>query len=178
MSDIGEEAGVSRGTLYRYFRSKDEILEAIGAHVASGFELALDEAVRGVDDPKERLRAAIHVVVHYADTHPEAILVLEAEPAFAIAFLRRQFPHYVDVLRGGLGPVFAASPAVRNGTIKERELAEIFQRLAMSTVLLPSPLGKRMPDLIAKLWAEIGMEPATNGGSKKRTARPATKVRR
>jgi AcrR family transcriptional regulator len=174
MSDIGEEAGVSRGTLYRYFRSKDEVLEAIGEHVSASFEAALDEAVRDVDDPTERLRAALHVVVHYNDTHPEGILVLEADPAFAIAFLRRRFSHFVDVLRDALAPVFAQSPAVRNGAVTERELAEILQRLAMSAFLLPSPLGNRIPEVIAGLWSRTGRAPAANDGSAPTGTKPSS----
>lgn len=155
MSDIGEEAGVSRGTLYRYFQSKDEVLEAIGTHVKIGFVTALDDAVRDVTDPRERLRRALHVVVHYPDTHPESILVLEAEPAFAIAFLRREFPAYVKALRTALKPVFAETTAVQDGAISEADLADLLQRLAMSAFLLPSAASSRMPEIVADLWASI-----------------------
>lgn len=159
MSDIGDEAGVSRGTLYRYFRSKDEVLEAIGTHVKTGFVTALDKAVEGVDDSQERLRRALGVVVHYPDTHPESIVVLEAEPAFAIAFLRREFPEYVKALRRALQPVFSETTAIQNGTISEGEVADLLQRLAMSAFLLPSKVGGRVPELVAGLWASIEGEP-------------------
>lgn len=152
MSDIGAEAGVSRGTLYRYFRSKDQVLEAIGTHVKTGFVNALTEAVDGVANPRERLRRALDVVVHYPDAHPESILALEVEPAFAIAFLRREFPEYVKALRKALKPVFAATPAIQDGSISETDMTDLLQRLAMSAFLLPSEVSPRVPELVAQLW--------------------------
>ena len=37
MSDIIDTSGVSRGTLYRYFSNKDEVLAAVSEFVCTGF---------------------------------------------------------------------------------------------------------------------------------------------
>ena len=43
MQDLIKEAGLSVGAVYRYFRSKDEIIGAIAEHVAGGLRQHIDE---------------------------------------------------------------------------------------------------------------------------------------
>ena len=45
MQEIAESAGVSRGTLYRYFPSKDQVLAAAAAYDERRFSSGLDAAL-------------------------------------------------------------------------------------------------------------------------------------
>src|SRR6267154_4892644 len=56
VADIAREAGVADGTVYLYFKSKEEILHSI-------FDRSMEEAIAdgrkrlaGVSDPREKLR--------------------------------------------------------------------------------------------------------------------------
>jgi len=58
LKGIGEQAGLLPGSLFHYFRSKEDLLTKV--HHAGFVQLneALDQALEGVTDPVERLRAA------------------------------------------------------------------------------------------------------------------------
>jgi len=45
VGSVCAQAGVSRATLYRYFTSKDELLEAVGRRAVNGVAAALEQAV-------------------------------------------------------------------------------------------------------------------------------------
>src|SRR6187549_2769632 len=63
VADIAREAGVADGTVYLYFKSKEDILHSV-------FDRSVDEAIgeakqqlAGISDPKEKLRqiARLHL---------------------------------------------------------------------------------------------------------------------
>lgn len=59
ISEIAKEAGVAEGALYKFYRSKKEILEAV---ICAWYEITLREyqiAYAAISDPYERLRFAI-----------------------------------------------------------------------------------------------------------------------
>ncbi|NJL92844.1 MAG: TetR/AcrR family transcriptional regulator [Anaerolineae bacterium] len=77
MDDIALEAGVSKGTLYLYFRSKRELFTALYVHIALRQLAAMQEAAR-LPSPSqvERLRAVFAAVVQTYTTQPEYISLM------------------------------------------------------------------------------------------------------
>jgi AcrR family transcriptional regulator len=59
MRDLSAETGLSLGALYAYFSSKDELLGLIQETGRTITRRVLAAALRGVTDPRERLRTAI-----------------------------------------------------------------------------------------------------------------------
>src|SRR6202035_5930441 len=57
MQEIAEAAGVSRGTLYRYFPSKDHVLTGAADYDERRFSVGLDEVLGAVQAPEDRIRA-------------------------------------------------------------------------------------------------------------------------
>ncbi|MGW0699987.1 TetR/AcrR family transcriptional regulator [Streptomyces sp. NPDC002867] len=51
MQDILREAGLSAGAVYRYFRSKEELIEAIADEAFGGIRAAFDDAARTTPPP-------------------------------------------------------------------------------------------------------------------------------
>jgi len=65
VEEIAKEAGVAKGTVYLYFKSKEEILAAV---LASDLECLVGKTIAGMSTPKtfaERLRVFLNLRVDY-----------------------------------------------------------------------------------------------------------------
>jgi AcrR family transcriptional regulator len=79
VGDVAKRAGVSRPTLYKHFRSKDDL-------VAAAVEREADRMVREVavpdlpDDPREALASGIRSVLRVTREHPLLDRLIRTEP--------------------------------------------------------------------------------------------------
>ena len=108
MREIAETAGVSRGTLYRYFPSKDHVLAAAAAYDGQRFTDGLDEVLAAADTPEERITSFMAYAFDFIRSHPCRPL-FESEPGFVMSYLLDHLPS----LRGEL--VRAARGRPRHG---------------------------------------------------------------
>jgi AcrR family transcriptional regulator len=84
MEQVAASAGVSRGTLYLYFPSKETLYLAILANGLDETFSAYNLTVRSKDDILDRLRGAIMVALRYYDTQRDLLRLLVAyEPQLA-----------------------------------------------------------------------------------------------
>ncbi|MDQ1695782.1 MAG: hypothetical protein QOJ03_1135 [Frankiaceae bacterium] len=155
MSDICEEAGVSRGTLYRYFKSKDDVLDAIGSHVRSSVDSVLQAAVDAQPDHEDRLRVVLQAMLDYREQFPQTATIVRTEPAFALDFFARSMPQLVEAAARALEPVLDAAPPVQAGLMTKHELAEIFERLMLTAYLMPTEDIAELPARVADAWAAL-----------------------
>ena len=65
MDDIAREAQFSKATLYKYFRTKGEIVLEILLHFFDDIERDLDRILHENLDPREKLRQAIHSLLAF-----------------------------------------------------------------------------------------------------------------
>lgn len=96
LSDVATLAGVSRPTVYRYFASKEDLIEALGAQVRRRFDAAMEHAMSGVTGVA-RWEAAIDVVVTFLGEHPPG-RQLDLDPRFAHEQMARALPMITDKL--------------------------------------------------------------------------------
>jgi AcrR family transcriptional regulator len=79
MEDIAELAEVGKGTLYRYFKDKEELYTALLARAND----QMTERLRAVDDapgPRAKLEAVVEAVLDFFDEHPHVLdLIQHAE---------------------------------------------------------------------------------------------------
>ena len=99
MQEIAESAGVSRGTLYRYFPSKDQVLTAAAAYDERRFSMGLDEVLATTLAPEEQIGAFMAYAFDFIRSHPCRPL-FESEPGFVMGYLLEHLPS----LRGELVP--------------------------------------------------------------------------
>lgn len=59
MIDIARSAGVGKGTIYEYFRSKEEIFAAAFSHYFNQMEVMIQEALALTDEPRKQLENLI-----------------------------------------------------------------------------------------------------------------------
>ena len=77
MEDIAAAAGVGKGTIYRYFKDKEELYMALLARAAEQLWQRLQESVDSASGPRERLEAIIATLIHYFDEQPHLFDVIQ-----------------------------------------------------------------------------------------------------
>jgi AcrR family transcriptional regulator len=114
LSEVAAQAGVSRPTLYRWFASKKDLLDAFVVWERKLYERAIADAT--ADRPAcEKLDAALQVIVAYQQSYP-GLRMIDIEPELVIRRLSRVIPLMRDRLeRLAQGPnrSVAVSTAVR-----------------------------------------------------------------
>jgi TetR/AcrR family transcriptional regulator, fatty acid metabolism regulator protein len=103
VSDIASEAGIADGTVYLYFKSKDEILHSI-------FDRAMDEfiadgrrEIENISDPAAKLQriAELHLEKLGADREMAVVFQVELRGStkFMQEFSAAGFAEYLDIIR-------------------------------------------------------------------------------
>src|SRR5437764_6979058 len=76
---LAEELGVGKGTIYRYFPSKEEVFLAAADRVMRMACEQVDANLEGIDDPLERIAVAIRSHLAFFAEHPEFVELLMQE---------------------------------------------------------------------------------------------------
>jgi AcrR family transcriptional regulator len=63
MTDIAQAAGIGKGTIYEYFRSKEEIFKAAFNHIFSSMAAETEEVLSAPIGTEEKLRRVIRFVI-------------------------------------------------------------------------------------------------------------------
>ena len=92
VSDVAREAGVADGTIYLYFASKDAILISIFDEGMQGILEGLAKGLKGIDDPRERLRFFCRYHLKVVEDDPDLAEVLLIELRFSDKFLTEYKP--------------------------------------------------------------------------------------
>ena len=100
--DVASEAAVSNGTIYNYFRTRDEVLEAVGIAMASEFSDAISALSSDVRCGAQRLSIGVRMFVcraAYDHQWANALLrIIHSDQAM----LSRLAAHVLGDLRDGL----------------------------------------------------------------------------
>ena len=114
LSEVAAQAGVSRPTLYRWFASKDDLLDAFVVWERRHY----DRAVAKVDPAltaDDRLDATLGIIVEYQRSYP-GLRMVDIEPAHVIARLAQFIPlmrERLERLTPGNNAEVAAATAIR-----------------------------------------------------------------
>nr|WP_246462089.1 TetR/AcrR family transcriptional regulator [Nocardia transvalensis] len=124
LSDVAQQAKVSRPTLYRLFSSKEELMAAFGEYEQHNIEEGLRAAIEGLAGP-ERLDAVLRYMVEHQKSYALSRLV-DIEPDHVLSQIARVIP----IMRAYLEPLVPQDdPVVVAGTLV---------RLAVSHYLVAS----------------------------------------
>ena len=103
VSDIAQRAGVADGTIYLYFKSKDQILMAAISNAFGAFlDLARSE-VKSIAEPREQLRrlALLHLTSLGSNRNLAIVFQTELRQSarFLAQFSQHQLKQYFDLIR-------------------------------------------------------------------------------
>ncbi|MGI8745296.1 MAG: TetR/AcrR family transcriptional regulator [Bryobacteraceae bacterium] len=105
VDDIADEAGIAKGTVYLYFRSKEEIYLAALVEDLQRFHEQTLEAVKTAQGARQKIRAFAEVGLENCRTHRDflRIFVSEFHKPKALAGLHRQRLHLLaSILEEGI----------------------------------------------------------------------------
>jgi AcrR family transcriptional regulator len=159
MSEVAAEAAVSRATVYRYFRSRDDLVVATEDHIHHRFEVGLAEVVNRAQSASERLTAIIDYCVQSNDSN-ETRHLCELHPRLAVKYLRLAAENDVNVLHRGLRPVYDEMTNVRSGRLDPKSITRIMLGMLHANMLIHrAPADALRSDLVA-LFDRFQDEPA------------------
>ena len=103
VSRIAERAGVADGTVYLYFKNKEQILMAAIEKALTTFLERARQELKTVDDPKQRLRrlACLHFESLAANRELAVVLQIELRQSakFLAEFSHRYLVEYFNLIR-------------------------------------------------------------------------------
>jgi AcrR family transcriptional regulator len=155
MTDICREAEVSRGTLYRYFSNREEVLEAVNQKLVQAARTILDDAVAASPALDVRVRVVLKAMIGFPNTFPHMRSIFEYEPRTALTFLAREMAGVIDTLDAYLRPALEISLPVTQGAVTVEDVLEIFYRIITSSFLLPTAGSDTMDERLASLWESV-----------------------
>jgi TetR/AcrR family fatty acid metabolism transcriptional regulator len=95
VSDIAREAGIAAGTIYLYFRTKDDILVTLFREKMAQFVSALGKAIAEEPDAVAKLRRLIFLHFQILEQNPELAEVVQVELRQGHKFFRGASAHEV-----------------------------------------------------------------------------------
>jgi AcrR family transcriptional regulator len=90
---LAETLNIGKGTLYRYFPSKEELFLAVADRAMRKLGEQVDAAIAGVEEPLDRIGRGIQAYLTFFAEHPEFVELLIQERA---QFKDRKKPTYFE----------------------------------------------------------------------------------
>ena len=167
VSDIAREAGIASGTIYLYFKTKDEILVTLVREKMAEFVSGLRKDIAGEPDAPAKLRRLVRLHFETLEARPDMAEVVQVELRQGQKFFRGASAHeisaYFDLLgsvlqEGVAAGVFRADLPVKVAT---KMLFGAMDQLTTSWVL--GKRGYRLADA-AEPVANIFLKGVTRDG--------------
>lgn len=157
MTDVSELARVSRGTVYRYFATRDHLFEGVVDYETERFEREVNARLKGTDPGVPRLAGLIEFMVEYLDEHPALTQLLEIDPRYVLDFLRANLDTFRAVMLKTSGPLLSRLPLVESGHVSQEALNELLLRVLISFFLLPRPDGDESLDALGVVLGSLSI---------------------
>jgi AcrR family transcriptional regulator len=153
VKDVAEKAGVSLGTLYHYFSSKEHLFAEVLVRWASAFGPNVQRRSLAAESPTERLVEAFHRALRAFQHQPQmgrlVNVLLVSTDSFAVELIGRleqaTVSTYVDALApmppAAARPIVDVTNAVFGGALREwsmgrMSIVEVYDRVTEAIHLL------------------------------------------
>jgi TetR/AcrR family transcriptional regulator, fatty acid metabolism regulator protein len=167
VSDIAREAGIASGTIYLYFRTKEEILVTLFRDKMAAFVAQLRQEIAGEPDPVAKIRRLVAMHFTVLEQNPALAEVVQVELRQGHKFFRGASAHEVSAYFELIGSV------LEEGVAAGRFHAELPVKVAtkvlfgamdqMATSWVLGKRGYRLADA-AEAVAKIFLKGVTRDG--------------
>ena len=102
VADVAREAGVADGTVYLYFKNKDDILVSIFNHVMDEALTSGRSRLSEIEDPVEKLRRIVHAHLDRFERDRDLAVVFQVELRSSTKFMEQfsatKVTEYLDLI--------------------------------------------------------------------------------
>jgi AcrR family transcriptional regulator len=143
---LADKLGVGKGTVYRYFPSKQDIFLATADRVMRNLREQVDASIVGIEDPLDRIAEAIRAYLAFFADHPDSVELLMQERA---QFKDRKKPTYFEHREANIERWRALYRAlIAEGRIRDmpvERITDVLGDLVYGTMFTNYFIGRRKP---------------------------------
>lgn len=170
MGDVSVTSGVSRGTLYRYFPSREVLLGELARREGLRLKQEMLEAVAAVPSGPERVLVALTHATRRLREHPALQRLVDTDPALLLHGLQREFASLKTELRRVLEPMVTDFALVRNGVVTADQLTDWMLRLMISALLFPEGAADDMAHGVTAIYRLLTADDRSRALARRRSA--------
>jgi AcrR family transcriptional regulator len=143
---LADTLKVGKGTIYRYFPSKEKLFLAAVDRAMGMVRKEVDDCIEGIADPLDRIAGALHASLAFFEKHPDFVELLMQERAH---FKDPDKPALFDRHDAGLEPwrrVYGSlmeEGRIRNMPVKR--ITDVFCNLFHGTIFMNYASSQRKP---------------------------------
>jgi TetR/AcrR family fatty acid metabolism transcriptional regulator len=144
VSDIAREAGIASGTIYLYFKTKDEILVTLFREKMAAFVSCLRAEIGRAQDPEAKIRRLVRLHFEVLEADPDMAEVVQVELRQGQKFFRGASAHEVSAYFELIGSIL--QDGVAAGVFRDDLPVKIATKMlfgAMDQLTTSWVLGKR-----------------------------------
>jgi TetR/AcrR family transcriptional regulator, fatty acid metabolism regulator protein len=144
VSDIAREAGIASGTIYLYFKTKDEILVTLFREKMAAFVKALRTEIAREHDPEAKIRRLVRLHFEVLEASPDMAEVVQVELRQGQKFFRGASAHEISAYFELIGSIL--HEGVVGGVFRRDLPVKVATKMlfgAMDQVTTSWVLGKR-----------------------------------
>jgi len=156
IEDVLAEAGVSRGTFYNHFDTRDDLFRAVADDVVTGINALITAAEQGIDDPVARIAISFRMFVHFATVDPARGWILLRTMPLVGSLNSDMRTHVHDQFRDALA----------SGRLEARSLETTIDLglgmmvMTIRRVLVEEPAPDPIVTAVEALLVALGLDPA------------------
>lgn len=155
MDEIAERAKVSKGTLYRYFSSKENLYLEILEHTFDSIESILEREVAKSDSAPEKLKKLLYIIIKFYRDNIDILRILSRDETHLIRehqeltekWRSRRLSLYEQIIKKGV--------AEESFKTKNTELAALILYGSIGMVMVFYDLEKSPKVVAEELYSEI-----------------------